>query len=146
MKSRKTIKRYKTVSIYLYVVYICKRRDGKTKKLFTEQIKMIYWRNKIASTTMNLTQGKQVTEIEIFEIRLASPEIDETVLRQIDQAIPYHILFLLEYDGMYQVWGSYKEAVSGKALFQVNTYYHTDWQKKRAACAKIGRAEHGSGI
>lgn len=107
------------------------------KKLFTEQIKMIYWRNKIASTTMNLTQGKQVTEIEIFEIRLASPEIDEAVLRQIDRAIPYHILFLLEYDGMYQAWIGYKEVASGKALFRVNTYYHTDWQKKEQLALKL---------
>lgn len=107
------------------------------KKLFTEQIKMIYWRNKIASTTMNLTQGKQVTEIEIFEIRLTSPEIDEAVLRQIDRAIPYHILFLLEYDGMYQAWIGYKEVASGKALFQVNTYYHTDWQKKEQLALKL---------
>lgn len=107
------------------------------KKLFTEQIKMIYWRNKIASTTMNLTQGKQVTEIEIFEIRLASSEIDEAVLRQIDRAIPYHILFLLEYDGMYQAWIGYKEVASGKALFRVNTYYHTDWQKKEQLALKL---------
>ena len=106
------------------------------KKLFTEQIKMIYWRNKIAST-MNLTQGKQVTEIEIFEIRLASSEIDEAVLRQIDRAIPYHILFLLEYDGMYQAWIGYKEVASGKALFRVNTYYHTDWQKKEQLALKL---------
>ena len=28
----KTIKRYKTVSIYLYVIYICKRKDGKIKE------------------------------------------------------------------------------------------------------------------
>ena len=107
------------------------------KKIFTEQIKMIYWRNKIASTTMNLTQGKRVTEIEIFEIRLPSPEIDEVVLRQIDQAIPYHILFLLEYDGRYQAWIGYKEVASGKALFRVNTYYHTDWQKKEQLALKL---------
>lgn len=107
------------------------------KKLFTEQIKMIYWRNKIASTTMNLTQGKQVTEIEIFEIRLVSPEIDEAVLHQIDRAIPYHILFLLEYDGMYQAWIGYKKVVSGKTLFQVNAYYHTDWQKKEQLALKL---------
>ena len=107
------------------------------KKLFAEQIKMIYWRNKIAAITMNLVQGKQVTEIEVFEIRLASPEIDEAILRQIDRAIPYHILFLLEYNGMYQAWIGYKEVVSGKALFRVNTYYHTDWQEKEQLVLKL---------
>lgn len=40
------------------------------KKAFAEQIKIIYWRNKIATTTVNLSAGEQVTEIEVFEIRL----------------------------------------------------------------------------
>lgn len=71
------------------------------KKAFVEQIKIIYWRNKIAATTLNLAAGEQVTEIEVFEMRLSAPELDESVLRQIDREIPYHILFLLEYEGKY---------------------------------------------
>ena len=66
------------------------------KKAFVEQIKIIYWRNKIATTTLNLAAGEQVTEIEVFEVRLSAPKLDESVLRQIDREIPYHILFLLE--------------------------------------------------
>ena len=69
------------------------------KKAFVEQIKIIYWRNKIATTTLNLAAGGQVTEIEVVEVRLSAPELDESVLRQIDREIPYHILFLLEYGG-----------------------------------------------
>ena len=63
------------------------------KKAFVEQIRIIYWRNKIAATTLNLAAGGQVTEIEVFEVRLSAPELDESVLRQIDREIPYHILF-----------------------------------------------------
>ena len=33
------------------------------KRLFIDQIKVIYWRNKIAATTMNLAAGNTVTEI-----------------------------------------------------------------------------------
>lgn len=98
------------------------------KKVFTEQIKMIYWRNKIAKTTLNLAPGEQVTEIEIFEIRLNSPDLDENVLRLIDREISYHILFLLEQDGKYRAVIGYKEAAgSGKAAFKVDRYYHTNW-------------------
>ena len=32
------------------------------KKAFTEQIKIIYWRNKLAATTLNIAPGEQVTE------------------------------------------------------------------------------------
>lgn len=50
------------------------------------------------------------------------------MLRQIDKEIPYHILFLLEYEGKYQAWIGYKEAAAyGNKAFKVNGYYHTEW-------------------
>lgn len=98
------------------------------KSAFTEQIKIIYWRNKLAATTLNLSPGEHVTEIEALELRLTSPALDENVLRLIDREIPYHILFLLEYDGKYQAAMGYKEAAgSGKAAFKVDRYYRTEW-------------------
>lgn len=97
------------------------------KKAFVEQIKIIYWRNKIAATTLNLAAGEQVTEIEVFEVRLSAPKLDESVLRQIDREIPYHTLFLLEYEGRYQALIGYKEVAAGKTAFKVHRYYSTDW-------------------
>ena len=97
------------------------------KKAFVEQIRIIYWRNKIAITTLNLAAGEQVTEIEVFEVRLSAPELDESVLRQIDREVPYHILFLLEYEGRYRAVIGYKEAAAGKTAFKVERYYSTDW-------------------
>ena len=97
------------------------------KRAFVEQIRIIYWRNKIATTTLNLAAGEQVTEIEVVEVRLSAPELDESVLRQIDREIPYHILFLLEYEGKYRAVIGYKEVVVGKTAFKVDRYYSTDW-------------------
>lgn len=97
------------------------------KRIFVEQIKVIYWRNKISAATVNLAPGKTVTEVEVFEVRLASAPLDEAVLRQIDREIPYHIIFLLEYEGKHQAWTAYKEASSGNAAFKVGAYYHTEW-------------------
>ena len=97
------------------------------KKAFVEQIRIIYWRNKIAATTLNLAAGEQVAEIEVVEVRLSAPELDESVLRQIDREIPYHILFLLEYEGRYRAVIGYKEAAVGKTAFKVDRYYSTDW-------------------
>ena len=80
------------------------------------------------TTTVNLAPGTNVTEIEVFEVKLNSKILDEGMLRQIDKEIPYHILFILEYQGKYQAWIGYKEAaISGAAAFKVNKYYHTDW-------------------
>lgn len=98
------------------------------KKVFVEQVRIIYWKNKIAASTTNLAAGNDVSELEVFEVRLNSPVLDDSLLRQIDKKIPYHILFLLEYQGKYQAWIGYKEAAaSGKSAFKVNSYYHTEW-------------------
>ena len=98
------------------------------RRSFIDDIRGIYWRNKLAATTLNLAAGSSVTEIEVFEIQLNARAIDEAVLRQIDREIPYHILFLLSYENQYQAWIGYKEAaVSGNQAFKVSQYYHTEW-------------------
>lgn len=76
---------------------------------------------------MNVAEGKAVTEIEVLELKLYQPSLDEAVLRLIDTSLSYHILFILEYDGRYQAWISYKEAASGASAFRVYRYYHSDW-------------------
>jgi hypothetical protein len=98
------------------------------KRSFVDQIRIIYWANKIAPSTVNLSAGKAVTEIEVFHIRLNQETLDENILKQIDREIPYHILFVLEFDGRYKAVIGYKEAAgSGKAAFKVDRYYQTDW-------------------
>lgn len=98
------------------------------KRSFINQIKIVYWANKIAPATVNLAEGKNVTEIEVFLVRLNEKTLDENVLKQIDREIPYHILFVLEYDGIYKAVIGYKEAASsGKSAFKVDRYYQTDW-------------------
>ena len=108
------------------------------KRIFVDQVKVIYWRNKIATTTMNLSEGKEVKEIEVFEVRLNSPTLNESLLRQIDRQIPYHILFLLEYQGKYQAWIGYKEArATGNKEFKVNGYYYTEWKDEEDLQLKL---------
>lgn len=96
--------------------------------MFVDHVKNIYWRNKIASTTTNLSAGKYVTEIEVFEVNLNSPQVDIDLLKCIDSVIPYHILYILEYNGKYQAWIGYKETMDiYKKRSKVDRYYHTNW-------------------
>ena len=99
------------------------------KRCFAEQIKVIYWRNKLSPDTINLSAGSKVQELQVFSIRLNGPELDEAVLRQIDREISYHIVFILEYDGQCQAWIGYKEQTGpgSSTAFKVTAYYHTDW-------------------
>ena len=108
------------------------------KRVFVEQIKLIYWRNKLAPTTLNIGAGEQVTELEVFELQLHQPSLDEAVLRQIDREIPYHILFVLTCSGKAQAWIGYKQAAaSGTNAFKVDTYYHTDWMPEDALSLRL---------
>ena len=108
------------------------------KRYFVEQIKVIYWKNKIAATTVNLAEGKDVTELEVFEIRLNGQELDESVLKQIDREIPYHILFILQYEDKSKAVIGYKEeAGSGNTAFKVNKYFQTGWMPEEELPLKL---------
>lgn len=107
------------------------------KKVFIDQIKTIYWRNKIAASTTNLAPGTAVTELEVFEVKLNSQILEDSFLRQIDKEIPYHILFILEYEGRYKAVIGYKEESGGNAAFKVNRYYSTEWMDEDALPLKL---------
>ena len=100
------------------------------KKLFADQIKLIYWRNKLAASTLNIAAGETVDEVEVFELRLVEPRLDEDVLKQIDKVIPYNILYILTFDGKAQAWIGYRNS-------EVNRYFHTDWMPEHELNLKI---------
>ena len=103
------------------------------KRSFVDEITAVWWRNKLAATTLNLAKGAVVTEIEVFEIELANGHLNEEVLRQMDRMIPYHLLFVLTFENRVQAWIGYKEASgTGANAFKVSRYYHTDWMPREA--------------
>ena len=98
-----------------------------TKKSFVDQIKSIYWENKISADTINIAAENKVTEIEIFRINLNQDTIDESVLRLLDKGIPYPIIFILQYNGKSKLCVAYKEISSTGECHIVSQYYHTEW-------------------
>lgn len=97
------------------------------KKLFVEQIKYIYWQNKISNQTININIGKNVLEIEVFRIVLNQTEIDEVLLKFIDKGIPYHIIFILEFNQKIRLCTAYKEINQSGSCNIISQYYYTDW-------------------
>ena len=103
------------------------------KRSFIDEIKTIWWRNKLVADKLNLAKGTTVTEIEVIEIELANGELNEDILRQMDRLIPYHLLFVLTFADRAQAWIGYKEAsATGESAFKVSRYYHTDWMPRVA--------------
>ncbi len=69
--------------------------NTRLKDLFAEQVEQIVWQYKLAPETINLPARHGVPEIQIFSIQLKSTELHEDVLRCIDGAVKFPILFEL---------------------------------------------------
>lgn len=65
------------------------------KRIFIDEIKSIYWKNKISTATFNVEVGEKVEEIQILELQLYKPELDFSALQVIKNGIPYNIVFML---------------------------------------------------
>ncbi len=96
------------------------------ERSFIEQIVSVRWVHKLSADTLNVSRGQTVEEIEVFLIKLKTNVLDLDVLRQMDKQLHYHLIFILEYGGKYQIWTGYKEESTNTA-FKVGQYYHTDW-------------------
>jgi len=71
--------------------------NAKQKKQFTDYISQITWLNKISSDSVNL-EAREIIEIQVFLIKLKINEDIQQVLNVIDKAIPYNIIFIVEYE------------------------------------------------
>ena len=63
------------------------------KSLFVEQVDQILWAYKLSANTLNIPQTSEVSEIQVFSVKLKGDSIDDSVLKAIDLAIPFPILF-----------------------------------------------------
>jgi len=66
----------------------------KQRKKLAEFVERIRWTNKLSPETVNLS-GKDITEIQVFEIELRKQEDISDLLDVFDKAIPYPIVFLV---------------------------------------------------
>ena len=98
------------------------------KRLFNEQVESIYWRNKIAPDTVNIAKTQNITEIEVFEVRLNQKKIDKRILEVIDRELPYHVVFVLSWEGMEQLAIGFKRKSGNREdQYKVNSYFFSDW-------------------
>ena len=101
------------------------------KESFVNDIEKITWANKLAPSTMNISGSDNIKELEVFHIKLKTNSFNEKILEAIDKAIPYYILFVLEYNNKFQLWLGYKEKTTNSAnKANIIRYYHSDWAKE----------------
>ncbi len=110
-------------------IYEHAKPNGLVRELFVTQVQQITWQYKLAPETINLPSRPEVPEIQIFEIALKKSELDEAVLRCIDQAIPFPIFYQLSFGEHIQVIAAYKRPSEADANHWVlDSYFATPWQ------------------
>lgn len=117
------------------------------KDLFVREVDQIVWRYKLAPETINLSATKSVAEIQVFDISLKTGKLDEAVLRAIDKAIPFPLIFELSHGGKRRAMAAYKRpSEADSAKWVISEYFATDWVAGTAARAPLPVALNLGGL
>lgn len=106
--------------------------NTRLKDLFVEQVEQIVWRYKLAPETINLAAKPGVPEIQIFAIQLKTSELHRDVLRCIDGAVQFPIVFELTQgqgaEARTQVVAAYKRpSEADSANWVCSDYFESGW-------------------
>ena len=102
--------------------------NTRLKDLFVGQVEQIVWQYKLAPETINLPARPGVPEIQVFAIQLKTPDLNLDVLRCIDGAVQFPIVFELGFDGNTKVVAAYKRPnESDTCRWVLSNYFATDW-------------------
>ncbi|WP_062309167.1 DUF4391 domain-containing protein [Polynucleobacter sinensis] len=101
---------------------------SKQKDLFIKQVDEIIWEYKLAPETVNLSSTSGVPELQIFKIILKGEEISEEVLRCIDQAVMFPIVFeVFSYSKVKMIAAFKRRNEANSNQWVLNEYGKTDW-------------------
>ncbi|MES2299342.1 MAG: DUF4391 domain-containing protein [Pseudomonadota bacterium] len=102
--------------------------NTRLKDLFVQQVEQIVWQYKLAPETINLPSKPEVPELQVFTIQLKTAELNLDVLRCIDGAVQFPIIFELSFDGNTQVVAAYKRPNEIDASrWVLSDYFATEW-------------------
>ena len=102
--------------------------NAKMKQHFVDDVASINWLYKLAPSTINVEDGKQVHEIVVFSAVLKDKDCPNDVFLFIDRNMPRHVVFILEYDNRYKVLLNYKSWKDGQnSQFDIIKTFATDW-------------------
>ena len=109
-------------------IYAHSGANTRLKDLFVEQVEQIVWQYKLAPETINLPAKPGVPELQIFSIQLKTSELNLDVLRCIECAVQFPIIFEMSLDGRTQVIAAYKRpSESDASRWVLSDYFATAW-------------------
>ncbi|MCE9730717.1 DUF4391 domain-containing protein [Pectobacterium sp. IFB5596] len=102
--------------------------NTRLKDLFVEQVEQIVWQYKLAPETINLPARPGVPELQIFSIQLKTSGLNLDVLRCIDGAVQFPVIFELSFDERTKVIAAYKRPnESDASRWVLSDYFATAW-------------------
>lgn len=128
-------------------LYAHSHAGTRLKNLFVQQVEQIVWQFKLAPETVNLPARPAVPEIQVFGIQLKTPELSFDVLRAIDQAVQFPIIFELAHAGRTQVVACHKRPSEADASrWVLSDYFSSGWLADHAERGAMPVALHLGGL
>jgi hypothetical protein len=104
------------------------------KDLFVAQVDQIVWKYKLAPETTNLPAAKSITEIQVFAISLKLATLHSDVLRAIDRAIPFPLIFEVAHGSRSQTIAAFKRpSEADGSKWVVSDYFKSEWTSSDAS-------------
>ena len=75
------------------------QRTTALRIFLTEAFENILWLYKLHPSTLNIADGQQVHEIDVFYYKMSTTHIDERLLGELDMLLPRHTLYIMDRDG-----------------------------------------------
>ena len=90
--------------------------DSSLREFLTREFEGIVWLYKLAPATLNVEDGEYVHEIDVFYCRMKENEYSIKPFSVMDELLPRHTVFIIEYDGKFDLLMHHKEmsAVHGE--------------------------------
>ena len=86
-------------------------------------IEKVVLKNVLSPTTLYCEPQKSIKEVYVFEITVNAQTVPELFIKELDNSIKLHTLFVIKYDNLEIMMLSYKAATfKGK-------YYQTNWEQ-----------------
>ena len=107
--------------------------NTRMKDHFTNDVVRVEWLAKLAPSTINVADGKEVHEITIFLVPIKDEHCPDDIFSFIDGMIPRHTIFILRWGDMTCLHLNYKEWMESSTntdkTFRIAKTYRSQWRK-----------------
>jgi len=109
-------------------IYEHARVSASLRQKIIKQVASITWEFKLSPETINLPATPTVPEIEVFMIELKGDDLSADVIRCVDTAIPFPVIYEVKSGNRIKVLAAYKRpSDADSSKWVTETYFETEW-------------------